>query len=63
MNGPEDEERPLRIELMTTQIERLRQEIRYENRKFLIQFTLAIAAAFTAGGIVGGLIVRLLSGH
>jgi hypothetical protein len=34
---------------MTTQIERLRQEIKLENRKFLIQFVIAVSAAFAAG--------------
>lgn len=49
----DDEERELRIDLMTIQIERLRQEIRMENRKFYVQFTLAIAAALAAGVTIG----------
>ena len=38
---------------MTIQIERLRQEIRMENRKFLVQFVLVLAAAFGVGVAVG----------
>ncbi len=49
----EDEERDLRIELMTTQIERIRQEIKMENRKFLVSTLLAIAAALAAGVALG----------
>jgi len=48
-----DEDKRLRSELMTSQIERLRQEIRYENRKFLIQFVLAITAALGVGIAIG----------
>ena len=46
-------ERRLRIDLMTIQIERLRQEIKMENRKFLAQVVLAAAALFAAGVAVG----------
>jgi hypothetical protein len=46
---PDEQEQQLRIDLMTIQIERLRQEIKMENRKFYVQFTLAVAAAFAAG--------------
>jgi len=45
----EEHERQLRIDLMTIQIERLRQEIRVENRKFFIQLVLAITAALGVG--------------
>ena len=38
---------------MTIQIERLRQEIRIENRKFFLQLVLAIAAALGAGIAIG----------
>jgi hypothetical protein len=58
----EDEERQLRIDLMTIQIERLRQEIRMENRRFFVQAITASAAIFAAGGVVGGLIVKLIVG-
>jgi hypothetical protein len=49
----DDQERLLRIDLMTIQIERLRQEIRMENRKFAVQFVLAVAAALAAGIAIG----------
>jgi hypothetical protein len=68
----EDIERQLRIDLaaherseMTIQIERLRREIRMENRKFFIQAIAAAAAAaavFATGGVAGGLIVKLITG-
>lgn len=47
------EERDLRITLMNTQIERLRQEIRLENRKFVIQAVIASAALLGAGVAIG----------
>ena len=52
MNG-DDGERQLRIDLMTIQIERLRQEIRMENRKFAVQLGLALAAAVGVGVALG----------
>jgi hypothetical protein len=38
---------------MTTQIERLRQEIRTENRKFLVQLLIASAALLGVGVAIG----------
>ena len=38
---------------MTTQIERLRQEIRTDARKFAVQFVLAVAAAVGVGIAIG----------
>jgi hypothetical protein len=38
---------------MTIQIERLRQEIRLENRKFLVQLLLSAAALLAAGIALG----------
>lgn len=38
---------------MTIQIERLRQEIKMENRKFLVQLLIAIAAAVGIGIAIG----------
>ena len=35
----------------------------YEGRRLAIQAITAAAAVFAAGGVVGGLLVRLLSGH
>lgn len=56
----DDEERTLRIELMVVQIDkgrldikRLEQEIRMENRKFLVQLVLAITAALGVGIAIG----------
>ena len=47
----DDEEQRLRIDLMTIQIERLRQEIRMENRKFAVQIVLV--AALGVGVAIG----------
>ena len=46
-------EQRLRIDLMTIQIERLRQEIRMENRKFAVQLVLALTAALAVGVALG----------
>jgi hypothetical protein len=50
---PGDEEQRLRIDLMTIQIGRLRQEIRRENRKFAVQFVVAMTVAFGVGVVLG----------
>lgn len=44
---------------MTTQVERLRQEIKMENRKFLFQALGSLAAAMAAGAAIFGLILHL----
>ena len=56
----DEEERELRIELMTTQIEqarlnidKMRLEMKMENRKFLVSAVLALAAACAAGVALG----------
>ena len=49
----------LRKDLTMIQIERLRQEIRLENRKFLVQFLAAIAASMAGGAAILGLILHL----
>ena len=61
-----DEERELRIELMNVQIEqgrlnldKMRLEMKMENRKFLVQFLSAIAASMAAGAAIFGLILHL----
>ena len=46
-------DRELRIDLMTIQIERLRQEIKMENRKFIVQVTIAAAALLGVGIAIG----------
>lgn len=53
MSQQDIREQELRIDLMTIQIERLRQEIKMETRKFAVQFTLAMAAALAAGVAIG----------
>jgi hypothetical protein len=53
MANEDAREQALRIDLMTIQIERLRQEIKMENRKFLAQAVLAIAAALGVGIAIG----------
>jgi hypothetical protein len=52
-DDPSERERQLRIDLMTIQIERLRQEIRTENRKFLVQVLIGVAAALGVGIAIG----------
>ena len=49
----DDRERQLRIALMTTQTERLRQEIKMETRKFLVQLLIGSAAILAAGVAIG----------
>jgi hypothetical protein len=59
MSDDEDRELcELRRDLMTIQIERLRQEIRLENRKFLLQAIAAMAASLAAGAAALGLILH-----
>lgn len=52
-----DEDKRLRSKLMATQEERLRQEIRMENRKFVVQFVLAIVAAVGVGIALGRFVI------
>ena len=44
---------------MTTQTERLRQEIKTDTRKFLVQLLAGTAAAMAAGAAIFGLILHL----
>jgi hypothetical protein len=60
MPEPDDEERELRIALMTTQIEqarmnidKMRLEMKMENRKFVVSALLAFAATLAAGVALG----------
>lgn len=48
-----DEENRLRIILMTTQAERLRQEIKMENRKFIVQLLIGATAILGVGIAIG----------
>lgn len=43
---------------MTIQIERLRQEIRTENRKFFVWLLIAVAALLGAGIAIGRFFIR-----
>lgn len=43
---------------MSIQIERLRQEIKMENRKFFVSLIIAIAALFGAGIAIGHFFIR-----
>ena len=56
----DDEERDLRIELMTVQIEKLRKELRMESRKVVWQAVGSLAAAATAGAAILGIILHLM---
>lgn len=49
----DDETIQLRKDLMTLQIERLRQEIKTDNRKFIMQVIVAGAALLAAGVAIG----------
>ena len=67
MTMPSDEQRQraqwdlllLDIEQQTEQVRQLK---RYEPARLMIQAITAAAAVFAAGGVVGSLITRLLSG-
>ncbi|MEA2745437.1 MAG: hypothetical protein QOG25_3808 [Acetobacteraceae bacterium] len=56
MSGVDDEERQLRIDQMTINIEKMRSDMRWEARKFLVSAILAMAAAVGAGVAIGNLI-------
>jgi hypothetical protein len=69
MPEPDDEERQLRIDQMTVNIEKMRFDMaetqrkaelnqRWENRKFLLQMVLAAAALMGAGVALGNYISR-----
>jgi hypothetical protein len=62
----DQEEQDLRITVMTktveqieTDVKRKLQEIEYENRKFMVQFVIAMAAVLAAGVAIG----RFALGH
>lgn len=52
-----DIETQIRITLMQSQIERLRQEIKMENRKFIVQLIIGITAAVGVGIAIGRFVV------
>lgn len=56
----DDEERELRCDLMTIQIEKFKAEMRWETRKFVLQLIAALGAAFAGGAAMLGLVLHLL---
>ena len=56
----EELEHELRVDQMAVNIEKLRSDIRYENRKFVVQAIAGLSTAFAAGVAVLGLLLRLL---
>ena len=56
-------EQDLRIDQMTINIEKMRADMRWEARRFTLQAITAAAALLAAGGVIGGVVVRLASGH
>ena len=63
---PEEEHRA-KIDLLLTDVEYRLEQVRqlkaFEPRRLLIQGLTAAAALLAAGGVTGGLLVRILSGH
>jgi hypothetical protein len=53
MSDAEDEERALRMEQMTVNIEKMRSDMKWEARKFAVSAVLATAAAVGAGIAIG----------
>ena len=56
----ENIEHELRVDQMTVNIEKLRSDIRYENRKFVVQAIAGLSTASAAGVAALGLALRLL---
>ena len=56
----EEIEHELRVDQVTINIEKMRSDIRYENRKFLVQLVAGLSTAFAAGVAVLGLALRLM---
>ena len=55
----EQEERELKKDLMTIQIERLKQEVRMEQRKFYVQVAVAVAGILAATAAMAGIILAV----
>ncbi len=53
-------EHELRVDQMTVNIEKMRKEMAYENRKFVVQAIAGLSTAFAAGVAALGLLLRLL---
>ncbi len=54
----EEREYGLRVAKMETNIEKLRSDIRYESRKFVVQAIIAAAALVGAGVAIGNYVAR-----
>jgi anti-sigma-K factor RskA len=54
----EDEERQLRIDRMTVNIEKMRADMKWESRKFMRQALVALAASVGAGVALGNYLAR-----
>jgi hypothetical protein len=59
MSGADDIERQLRIDQMTINIEKMRADMRWETRKFVLQLVAALGTAFAGGAAVLALILHL----
>jgi hypothetical protein len=59
MTARDQEEQVLRIEQLTINIEKLRADLRWEARKFLIQALAASAALLAAGAGIATLVLHL----
>ena len=59
MTERDELEQSLRIDQMTINIEKMRADMKWEARKFTLQAITAAAALLAAGGVIGGVIVRL----
>ena len=57
MTARDQEEQDLRIDQMTVNIEKMRQEMRWEARKFLVATVTAAAALLVAGVVLGRFIL------
>jgi hypothetical protein len=58
MGDADDEERALRIDEMTVNIEKMRSDMKWEARKFLVSAILATAAAVGAGIVIGSYVTK-----
>jgi hypothetical protein len=58
MPETDDEERQLRIDQMTVNIEKMRADMKWEARKFLLQAMVAAAALVGAGAALGNYLAR-----
>jgi len=55
----EEREHQLRVDQMAINIEKMRAEMRYETRKFVVQLIAGLGTAFAGGAAALGLILHL----